>query len=528
MPGPFAANILKLLKPSVNGPALAGGAFKEGFHMKVTVKAARPGEAGAEGLVIGAFEGRLDEGDFNSLNKTLGGRLSDIAKRRKFEGKEDQSLSLETLGACPAGFVTVVGLGKKEDFTPEIARKASGRAARSIKSSGVKSMASALVNMANGKADARTLAQAIVEGTRLALYAFDRFKGEKDQPALGELSILASEKHGPAEEGARRGMATSDAVMFARDLINLPGNFATPTYLGEQAQAMGRKFGFKCAVHGPKAIEKMKMGGLIGVAKGSREEPRFIVMEWMKGPKGQKPVVMVGKGLTFDSGGISIKPAQNMHEMKSDMSGAAATIATMRAVAELKLKVNFVALVPTAENMPSGSATKPGDVLTSMSGVTMEVLNTDAEGRLVLSDALAYSARYNPDCVVDFATLTGACMVALGAHCSGLFSQDEDLVEALQDSSSRTGERLWRLPLFKEYEDDIKSDVADIANIGPRGGGASTAAAFLKKHVKGKWAHVDIAGTAFSDKEKGYTQKGGVGVGVRLMLDFIPRRSGLE
>lgn len=496
--------------------------------MKVSVKAARPGESGAEGLVIGAFEGALDEGEFNSLNKTLGGRLMDMAKRRKFEGKEGQALSFETLGALPAGFVAVVGLGNKEDFTPQKARFASGKAARAMKSAGVQTMASALALMANGKADEGSLAQAIVEGTRLALYSFDRFKAEKDPIKITELTILATDKNGPAESGAHRGQATAEAVMFARDLINLPGNFATPKYMGEQALAMGRKFGFKCAVHGPKAIEKMKMGGLLGVAKGSKEEPRFIVMEWMKGPKNQKPIVMVGKGLTFDSGGISIKPSLNMHEMKSDMSGAAATIATMRAVAELRLKVNLVGLVPSAENMPSGTAIKPGDVLTSLSGVTMEALNTDAEGRLVLSDALAYSARYNPDCVVDFATLTGACVVALGAHCSGLFSVDEDMVESLQESGERSGERLWRLPLSKEYEDDIKSDVADIANIGPRGGGASTAAAFLKKHVKGKWAHVDIAGTAFAEKEKGYIQKGGVGVGVRLMVDFIPRRAGLE
>ncbi|MDH5638040.1 MAG: leucyl aminopeptidase, partial [Nitrospinota bacterium] len=295
-----------------------------------------------------------------------------------------------------------------------------------------------------------------------------------------------------------------------------------------QAATLGKKHGFKCAVYGLKAIEKMKMGGLIGVSKGSQEEPKFIVMEYMKGPKSQKPIVMVGKGLTFDTGGISIKPSMNMHEMKSDMSGGAATIAVMTAVATMKLKVNLVGLVPATENMPSGTATKPGDVLTGLSGVTMEVLNTDAEGRLILADALAYAGRYKPDCTVDIATLTGACMVALGAHCSGLLGNDDELINQLRECGMRTGDKLWPLPLFQEYEDDIKSQVADTANIGPRGGGASTAAAFLKKHVTGKWAHVDIAGTAFSDKEKGYIRKGGTGAGVRVMLDFINRRVGLE
>ncbi|MDH4184062.1 MAG: leucyl aminopeptidase [Nitrospinota bacterium] len=500
--------------------------------MKVSVKTARPGESRAEGLVIGAFEGALEDGDFGSINKSLGGRLADMAKRRKFEGKEGQLLAFESLGALPAGFVVAVGLGKKEEASQEKIRFASGKAARAVKASGVKSMACSLARVAIPNVMAAQVAQAIVEGACLALYSFTQFKKDSDPLRLEEIIVLAREEEqeeaAQMAAGAEKGRLAAEAVAFARDMINMPGNYATPSYLGAQAQAMGKKYGFKCVAHGPAAIKKMKMGGLMGVAKGSSEEPRFIVMEWLKGPKGQKPIVMVGKGLTFDSGGISIKPSLNMHEMKSDMSGAAATIAVMRAAAALKLKVNLVGLVPTAENMPSGSANKPGDVLTGLSGVTMEVLNTDAEGRLVLSDALAYAAKYNPDCMVDFATLTGACMVALGAHCSGLFGNDDELIAQLNEAGKRTGERLWPLPLFKEYEDDIKSDVADIANIGPRGGGASTAAAFLKKHVKGKWAHVDIAGTAFADKEKGYIQKGGVGVGVRLMLDFIARRAGLE
>ncbi|MDH5755123.1 MAG: leucyl aminopeptidase [Nitrospinota bacterium] len=494
--------------------------------MKYRVDNSRAVESKAEGLVIGVFEGELDKGDFQELDKALEGKLGAMAKRRKFEGKRGQVMPLETMGAIAARYVVVVGVGKRDGATSDSYRYASAVAARAVKSAGVKSCASAMASLAGSEDDAKTIAQATVEGTRLALYNFDTFKKEKTPVMLEEIVILG---HGAAaEKGMKNGAATADAVMLARDLINTPANYATPTYLGNQAAALGKKHGFKCAVHGRKAIEKMKMGGLIGVSRGSQEEPKFIVMEYMKGPKSQKPIVMVGKGLTFDSGGISIKPALNMHEMKSDMSGGAATIAVMTAVAIMKLKVNLVGLVPATENMPSGTATKPGDVLTGLSGVTMEVLNTDAEGRLILSDALAYAGRYKPDCTVDFATLTGACMVALGAHCSGLFGNDDELIGQLRESGMRTGDKLWPLPLFQEYEDDIKSQVADVANIGPRGGGASTAAAFLKKHVTGKWAHVDIAGTAFSDKEKGYIRKGGTGAGVRVMLDFIHRRAGLE
>ena len=501
---------------------------REGIVMKYSVKEIRAVESRADGLVIGVFEGELEKGDFEDLDKALNGRLADTAKRRKFKGKRGQVMPLETMGALPAGYVVVVGMGNRGDSTSEPYRFASAVAARAVKSAGVRSCASALVSLAGSDEEAEMIAQAAVEGTRLALYNFDTFKKEKSPVKLEEYVILAQGAKAAAGKGMKRGAVVADAVMLARDLINTPANYATPTYLGNQAAALGKKHGFKCTIHGLKAIEKMKMGGLIGVAKGSQEEPRFIVMEYMKGPKSQKPIVMVGKGLTFDSGGISIKPSLNMHEMKSDMSGGAATIAVMTAVATMKLKVNLVGLVPATENMPSGTATKPGDVLTGLSGVTMEVLNTDAEGRLILSDALAYAGRYKPDCTVDFATLTGACMVALGAHCSGLFGNDDELVGQLQECGMRTGDRLWPLPLFQEYEDDIKSQVADIANIGPRGGGASTAAAFLKRHVTGKWAHVDIAGTAFSDKEKGYIRKGGTGAGVRVMLDFIIRRVGLE
>ena len=498
--------------------------------MRITVKPRPKGALVFDGLAISAVEGDDPGSEFARLDKELGGALSRRAKAEKFEGKSGQTLTITPLEGRHAARIVVAGLGKKSELTAEKIRRAAAGCALALRDSGAKTIAYPLEAGGARALAVEERARAVAEGVTLALYTFDALKSEKEKKKVGELIVLAPDRASAraASLPARTGGIVAESALLARDLINYPANVATPTFLANQAKKMAAQRGVACKVFGPAEIRRMGMGGLMAVAKGSHEPARFIVLEYRKGPKGQKPIVMVGKGLTFDTGGISLKPADKMHEMKSDMSGAAAVIGTARALAELKLPVNFVGLIPATENMPGGSANKPGDVVKSLSGVTMEILNTDAEGRLVLSDALAYAARYKPEVIVDFATLTGACMVALGEHAAGLFTQDEKLAAQLGAAGEATGERVWRLPLWPEHEEDIKGDVADIKNIGPRGGGASTAAAFLKKHVTaGPWAHVDIAGVAYTEKAKGYIRKGGVGVGVRLMVEFIEKRLGL-
>lgn len=495
--------------------------------MKFLVKTHAVESFRTDGLVLGVFEKELSKGAAAAVDKALGGYMNKTVKASRFEGKAGQAVAMDTLGRIPAGRVILVGLGKEKELKEETVRKAAAKGAKAMRQRGIRNYATDLAAKPLNKISVEALAQAVTEGTALALYIFEQLKTEKSKKKIDSVTLLTGKKtdETAVKKGVKKGETLAECACFTRDLINLPGNIATPTYLGDRARELALKFGLKCSVLSPKQIEKLGMGGLMAVSRGSGEPARFIVLEWMKGGKGKKPVVLVGKGLTFDTGGISLKPSLDMHEMKSDMSGGAAVLGAMRAVARLKLKANVVGLVPTTENMPGGAAIKPGDVVTGLSGVTMEILNTDAEGRLILSDALAYSARYKPDCVVDMATLTGACMIALGSHAAGLFGTDDKLTGLIRECGERTGERVWPLPLWPSHEKDIESDVADIKNIGPRGAGASTAAAFLKKHVKGKWAHVDIAGVAFNKKGSGYVTGGAAGFGVRLMIDFIEKRA---
>ncbi len=497
--------------------------------MKVTVTTAPANEAKAEALVLGVFDKETATGPLKKLDKALNGALSKAAKADAFTGATGQSLSVQSHGAVTAETVHFIGLGAKETADAEAIRKAAGDAYRLVKKTGAVSMALDFATLKIKGVAGDQLAQAATEGVILGSYNFDRFKSDAKKSRLTNIALVAAGNESLVKKGVKRGTAVGHATCWSRDLVNLPGNFATPTYLADEAKKMARARKIKCTVLDPAAIKREKMGGLMAVAQGSHQPARFIILEWMNGPKSQKPIVLVGKGITFDTGGISIKPAANMEEMKGDMSGAAGVMGAIRAVAELNVKVNLVALVPAAENMPGGSAIKPGDVATSLSGVTMEIINTDAEGRLILSDGLAYANRYKPDCVIDMATLTGACMVALGNVASGIFTNDETLAKQLTAAGDNAGERMWRLPLLDEHDEMIKSNVADIKNVGVRWGGASTAAAFLRKHVgKATWAHIDIAGTAFSENATGYLNKGGVAVGLRTLVSFVEERSGAK
>jgi leucyl aminopeptidase len=365
-----------------------------------------------------------------------------------------------------------------------------------------------------------------VEGCLLGLYQFNAYRTEKREEIKEVQQItLVDRAEGKIAEvagGSRTGQVLADATNFVRDLCNHPSNVVTPSRLAEEAKTIAKEFGLTCKVIEKDEAESIGMGAFLGVAKGSLEPPKFIILEYRGGKKKEAPVVIVGKSITFDSGGISIKPAEKMEQMKTDMSGGATVLGTMKALAQLKLPVSVVGLLPATENMPSGTAVKPGDVVRAMSGKTIEVINTDAEGRLVLADALSYAARYKPSAVVDLATLTGACVVALGNRATGVMGTNPRLIERLKRAGERCGERVWELPLWEEYQDQIKSDVADMKNVGGRGAGAITAAAFLQKFVDDyPWAHLDIAGTSWNDDARPYAPKGATGVGVRLLVQWL-------
>jgi len=460
------------------------------------------------------------------LVKDLGKALASGA----FQGKPKESLLLYP-GQMRAKQLLIIGLGKLEKLSLEVLRRGAAAGAKSAIS--LKARSLALM-----EPDSRILAEssaptlvweeigmALGEGVVLASYKFDKYITEENSPSkLKSVAIVSEDKDRAAQiaRGLKVANEGCSGTWLARDLSNAPANEIYPETLARHAVDAGKKSGFEVTVFKEKRIRSLKMGGLLGVSQGSSRPPRFIIMEHNAQKKNLPTIVLVGKGVTFDSGGISIKPAQSMAEMKMDMSGAAAVIGTMQSAANLKLPLHIVGLVPTTENLLGGSAMKPGDILTHYNGKTSEVDNTDAEGRLILADALSYASLYKPDLVVDLATLTGACVVALGSVASGMMGNDQEMMERLKESGERTFERVWQLPLFEEYEQLIKSDVADVKNIGGRWAGAITAAMFLKKFIGNyRWIHLDIAGPAIMEEATEYIPKGGSGVGVRLLLDFL-------
>jgi leucyl aminopeptidase len=450
-----------------------------------------------------------------------------------FTGKMGQTLSVFP-PAAEHGQLFLVGLGKKSDASAERLRRAAAAGAKAACSARASTGAliepdpETLAGSPIGKQRDLwvTVGTALGEGIHLGLYRYEKYLSEsKKTPAMLTSMAVVS---GAASRGNQiaRGLAFADIVCdgtnLARDLENAPGNEVFPATLANHAKKIGKKYGIRVEVLDERKIESLGMGGLIGVSRGSSNPARFIIMEHNRRAAPAGTVVLVGKGVTFDSGGISLKPSQNMAEMKMDMSGAAAVLATLQTTARLRLPVHLVGLIPATENLPSGSALKPGDILRHYNGKTSEVDNTDAEGRLILADALSYASRFKPDVVIDLATLTGACVVALGHHASGMLGNDEGTMQRLRDAGERTYERVWQLPMFDEYEKQIKSDVADVKNVGGRWAGAITAALFLKNFIGDyRWVHLDIAGTAIVEEAQDYIPKGGSGVGVRLLVDFL-------
>ena len=477
-------------------------------------------------LVVGKFDGQGATAAYQALDAASGGRLRTILRKTRFRAGVGKHLRIHALDGVSAAGVLVVGCGPMDKMTPARYHKIADAAARAVAATGARN---AVWSLGEINVDGRNFewkSRIAVEHLSKAAYRFTAMRSANNDgpvPPPERTSIAAARGDRGAAAGIATGRAIAAGVSLARDLGNLPANVCTPSHLANKARALAaRRPKVKCKILDEARMKRLGMNALLAVARGSREPPRFIVLEYRGGPPSRAPIVLVGKGITFDSGGISIKPGNTMDEMKFDMCGAASVIGAIETCATLDLRLNVIALAPACENLPDGNAVKPGDIVITMAGTTVEILNTDAEGRLVLCDALAYAERYKPDVVIDVATLTGACVVALGAHASGLFSNHQPLADSLLAAGEYANDRAWQMPLWDEYAESLRSNFADLANIGDRGAGAVVAAIFLAKFAsKQRWAHLDIAGTAWH----GGKQKGATGRPVSLLCQYLLDRA---
>jgi leucyl aminopeptidase len=491
----------------------------------------------ADTLILTLLEERNNlTGAAGEVDQALGGIISTLLAENPRLGRLNETLVLRPSTDLPMKRVILAGMGKIEDLTLDRCRQASGKAAGEAYLAGAREMALAVEDEALKLLTPAAATQAAAEGILMGSYICKNHKtSPPDLAPVQKASIHAwnAEHHSGIEQGVQRGEIFADAACAARDLVNQPSNYMTPSILADVAKALALSEGLAIEVLNAAHMEDLGMGALLGVAQGSGEAPRFIILEHKApvfqdravDPKERIPcVVLVGKGITFDSGGISLKARDHMEDMKTDMAGAAAVISVMQGVARLGLPFKVVALVPACENLPSGTAVRPGDVLTAMNGKTIEVVNTDAEGRLILADALCFAGRYMPDVVIDVATLTSACVTALGEEvAAGIFSNNDELCRELTAASEEQGEKLWRLPLFEEYKERIKSDVADMKNTGGRYGGVGTSARFLMEFTSYSWAHLDIAGMAIAKGNRPYIPKGATGFAVRTVLGYLTK-----
>lgn len=495
--------------------------------MEFTIKAGDPDRQRSACVVVGVHEPRRLSDPAQQIDKASKGFISSVIRRGDIEGKVGQTLLLHHVPGILAERVLLVGCGRERELHDAQFHKIIGTASKALSELGATEAVSYLTMLDVKGRELPWNVRHAVEGMRDTLYRFDQLKSKKDTPrrSLRKLAWGVPSRNNltAAQHALQVGIAIANGMDLAKTLGNLPGNICTPTYLADQAVALSKEFkSIKTTILDEAEMQKLGMGSLLSVSKGSREPAKLIVMKYNKGPKSQKPIALVGKGLTFDAGGISIKPAGDMDLMKYDMCGGASVFGTMRAIAELNLPLNVIGAVPASENLPDGAANKPGDIVTSMSGQTIEILNTDAEGRLILCDTLTYIERFEPSFVVDIATLTGACVIALGKHASGLFGNHSPLVHDLLNAGKYSCDRAWELPLWDEYQDQLKSNFADMANVGGRDAGAITAACFLARYTKNfHWAHLDIAGTAW----KTGGEKGATGRPVPLLTQYLLDRS---
>lgn len=491
--------------------------------MKFSIESKAPNTVPGDLLAIATYEDALDSDPVvNQMDRKLGGLLKKLFKKEKFTGKSGQSRLIATQGKIPAENLLILGLGAKKKLNSEAIRKAGARVSRIAKQIRAAQVAVTLFGEKASELSREECAQALAEGMILATYEFTLYRPTpKDAPRIQSVRVLTAEggRNAEVQRGVSRGEALAEGIFLARDLINTPANDMTPLDLARSAKGLK---GVTTRVLSPAEIKKLKMGSYLGVSQGSIHPPAFIEMHYR--PKGpiKKKVALVGKGVTFDSGGLSLKPPKFMETMKDDMAGAAAVIGLMSVVARLNLKVEVWGFVAATENMPDAMAIRPGDVIRAMNGKTIEVLNTDAEGRLTLADAICYADRKKPDYIIDTATLTGACLVALGDRISGIMGNDQTLVQKLIESGTATGENIWELPLFEEYREELKSPIADLKNIGGNYGGTINGGLFIQEFVgKNKWAHIDIAGPSWTEKPKEYESRGGTGVLVRTFAHFL-------
>ena len=502
--------------------------------MRIKVTAGEITKIKTDGIIINLFEGLKKPGGASAaVDKLLDGAISKMLAAGEIKGKLNEVVIIPTFGKLPADKVALVGLGKPEKFSVDRIRQATAESARALRKAGAKKITSIIHGADAGGITPELAGQAVAEGAILGLYTFKKYLTKKEEEKIiEEFTIIESgkEKVAGIQKGVKQGKIIAAAVNFARDLVNEPACTMTPTELATRTKKIARQVGLEIKILGRPEMEKLGMGALLGVAKGSQQPPQFIILRyWGAGKKSKTPPVgLIGKGITFDSGGISIKPWSGMDEMKADMAGAAAVIGTMVAIAQLKPKINITALVPATENLPSGTAFKPGDILRTISGKTIEILTTDAEGRLILSDAIGYAKQLGLTPLIDVATLTGACDVAIGPFCTGAFGNNQPLIDKLLAASKPAGEYIWQMPMFEEYAELDKSSIADIQNIGGRSGGAITAAKFIEFFVEDTpWVHFDIAPTNFvgkSERENHYRLRGATGVIVRTLVNFIMGR----
>jgi len=494
--------------------------------VEFSIKPLVPGRNASGCTVVGVYADRKLSEAATTLDKTSKGYIRRVIDRGDMAGAIGSSLMLHDVPGIASTRVLLLGLGPKAEFAEKQFRRCITTAIEVLAQTGTVDAELHVTELAVGRRDIEWRVMQTARAAREATYRFEQMKSApaKEAPALRRVVLaVAKSDEKRAARGLSQGLALAHGISLARDLGNLPGNVCTPAYLAEQARKLAKHYRFKVQVLERADMEKLGMNTLLSVAAGSSQPPKLIVLEYRAGPKTQKPVVLVGKGVTFDTGGISLKPAPEMDEMKYDMSGAGSVLGTLKAVAEMKLPLNVIGIIPATENMPGGRATKPGDIVTSMSGLTVEILNTDAEGRLILCDALTYAERYDPAAVIDIATLTGACVIALGHVVSGLFANNDPLAREVLSAGEQSGDGAWHLPLHDEYQDQLRSNFADFANIGGRPAGAVTAACFLSRFTKKfKWAHLDVAGTAWkSGKDKGST-----GRPVPLLTQFLVNRAG--
>ena len=500
--------------------------------MQFSIRTLAPEKARTGCLVLGVFKDKDGAGGAltraaQRADRAAGGAIRDALAQGDLAARSGSTLLLRRLPGLAAERVLLVRLGERQEFGEQAFRDAVRAAAQALRDIGAKDAALFIADLKVGRRRLPWNVRQAVLGVREAFYRFDQLKTQKKPPAPALAAVVLAVPGAPVTQAAqaslREAVATADGMELARTLGNLPSNHCTPSHLAQEAKKIGAQYKLQVEVLERADMEKLGMGALLSVTRGSREAPKLIVVHYRGAAKKAKPVVFVGKGITFDTGGISLKPAPEMDEMKYDMSGAGSVLGALRALAAMRAPLNVIGVIPACENMPGGAASKPGDIVKTLDGQTVEVLNTDAEGRLILCDALAYARRFDPDVVVDIATLTGACVIALGHVATGLFANDQRLADEIRAAAEENWDRVWQMPLWEDYQEQLRSNFADMANIGGRPAGSVTAACFLSRFTKKlRWAHLDIAGTAW----KSGRDKGSTGRPVPLLVRFALRHAG--